>query len=181
MCALRKGFDLPQCICNKAPRSNFKGLLFNLHHHRAYSKRHNISSSSPRLAYISIRLICLDLLYCADASLGKKKKKWKDAQFQADELEHKKTVVGRVPPSASIPTHDLSDCHPLNHPHLLISPSAKSWHMWLYVEDKDQITLAAFPLPSSKLYIAALHHSRQNERERRCTSHCKLWADCSVL
>lgn len=56
-----------------------------------------------------------------------------------------------VSPSASIHTHDLFDCHPLNHPHHLISPSAKSWHMWLYIEYKDQIALAAFQLLSSKL------------------------------
>lgn len=56
------------------PRSTFKGLLFNLHHHRAHSKPHNIASSSPRLAYISIWLICLDLLYRSSVFLeiGKK-------------------------------------------------------------------------------------------------------------
>lgn len=61
MCDLRKGFDLPRCICNKAPCSTFKGLLFNLHHHRAYSERHNVSCLPPRLAYISILRICFAL------------------------------------------------------------------------------------------------------------------------
>lgn len=81
MCDLRKGFDLPQCICNKAPCSTFKGLLFNLHHHRAYSKAHNIASSSPRLAYISIWLVCLVPLYPSrvDASLGNRKGEKKHA------------------------------------------------------------------------------------------------------
>lgn len=45
------------------PRFTFKALLFNLHQHRAYSKPHNISSSPPRLPYISIRLIRPGLLY----------------------------------------------------------------------------------------------------------------------
>lgn len=72
MCDLRKGFDLLQCICNKAPRFTFKGLLFNLHHHRAHSKAHNISSSPPRLAYTSIRLICPLFHICVDNFSQKK-------------------------------------------------------------------------------------------------------------
>ena len=94
MCDLRKGFDLPQCICNKAPRSTFKGLLFNLHHHSAYSKPHNIGSSSPRLAYISIWLICLALLYrsSVDAFLGSGKKK--DAEFLSRWAGARKLLCG---------------------------------------------------------------------------------------
>lgn len=38
--------------------------------------------------------------------------------------------------------------------------------MWLYIEYKDQITVAVLQLLSSKLYIAALYHSRQNERKK---------------
>lgn len=81
MCDLRKGFDLPRCICNKAPCSTFKGVLFNLHHHRAYSKAHNVSSSSPRLAYTSILLIC-SVSYIWFFLINKKKN---DAEFQTDE------------------------------------------------------------------------------------------------
>lgn len=145
----------------RPPPSTFKGLLFNLHHHRGYSKPHNIPSSSLRLAYESIWLICLDPLCTAlwwHFSCEKK-------TIQSFKQIQNKTVVWRVPPSASIQTHDPFDCHPLSHPHLLISPSAKSWHMWLYIECEDQITLAAFQLRSSKLYIAALHHSRQNAKQ----------------
>lgn len=169
MCDLRKGFDLPQCICNKAPRPNFKGPLFNLHHHRAYSKPHNIASSSPRLAYISIWLTCLvRTVYIQALSWKQEEKRCRILSKWAwvwKKEKKKKTLVRCVPPSASFQTRDLFDCHPLNHTHLLISSWAKSWHMWLYIEYKDQITLAAFQLLSSKLYIAALHHSRQNERK----------------
>lgn len=38
----------------------------------------------------------------------------------------------------------------------LISASAASWHMRLYIEDGDQITLAAVQMLSSKLYTATL-------------------------
>lgn len=84
MCDLRKGFDLPQCICNKAPRFTFKGLLFNLHHHRAHSKPHNISSSPPRLAYASIWLIYHRSRICDDPFLGKVRNV---DEFYADELK----------------------------------------------------------------------------------------------
>lgn len=136
MCDLRKGFDLPRCICNKAPCSTFKGLLFNLHHHRAYSKAHNVSSSSPRLAYTSILLIC----WVSYIWFFLIKKKWCRVS--------NRWKIWSAFPSASIQTRDLFDCHPLNHPHLFITPS---WHMWLYIEYKDQIALAAFQLLFSKL------------------------------
>lgn len=99
-------------------------------------------------------------------------------QMSSGGEKKQKPVVWRVPPSASIQTHDRFDCHTLNHPHLLISPSAKSWHMWLYIEYKDQITLAAFQLPSSKLYIAALHHSRQNAKDATPIPNCEQIAWC---
>lgn len=55
-------------------RSTFKALLFNLHHHRPYSKPHNIFSSPPKLAYISIRLVHLGLVYlsCVNNCLKRK-------------------------------------------------------------------------------------------------------------
>lgn len=45
---------------------------------------------------------------------------------------------------------------------LISSSLPQPWFMWLYIEYKDQITVAVFQL---QLHIAALYHSRQNERK----------------
>lgn len=58
-------------------------------------KPHNISSSSLRLAYISIWLICLDLLYlsCVDAFLGKKKKEMQSFKQMSSSKKNNSHVV----------------------------------------------------------------------------------------
>lgn len=79
-------------------------------------KPHNISSSSLRLAYISIWLICLDLLYlsCIDALLGNRRRVFKQMSSSKNIKKNCHVVCSICINSNSWPL--------LNHSHLLISP-----------------------------------------------------------
>ena len=93
MRALRKGFDLPQCICNKAPVPILKASSLIYIITEPIQKPNNISSSSPRLAYIYIWLICVEPLYrrSVDAfPAGEEGKKRKMHSFKQMRSEQKK-------------------------------------------------------------------------------------------
>lgn len=63
---------------------------------------------------------------------------------QMSSIKKRKKEKGETPSAQSQPMA-LLDCRPLHRPHLLIATSASSWHVWLYVEDKNQMTRGCSP------------------------------------
>lgn len=167
MCDLRKGFDLPQCICNKAPLSTFKGLLFNLHHHRAYSKtpQYILIISKVSIHIHMAYLFGPSISECVDAFLGNRRQKERVFKQMSPGKKKQKTVMWCVP-SASIQTRDLFSITLISSslPQLSLGTcdctlSIRTKLLWLYSNC------------SLLNYILLLRTTQDRMREKGCTSH----------